>query len=167
MNIILKKLSLSLCFMLSTFSIAQIVTESTLWEAKQMNDIYLVKIKPGVELNTALGDFVNSKEISHAILQGSGDLKSVALDNEKFSKSKKINSVSDLTALSGNLSLVDGIKTWDLKGVISTKKLKAFLGNINNATVDNRVEVYIYPIDYKLHKSTNQLTGVPTFDFTK
>lgn len=153
-------------FLVSTIS-AQIVTESSLWEAKQMDNFYLLKIKPKVELNEALNDFANKNEILHALLEGSGDLKSISLRNETTAKSKKMNTKIALTFLTGTLSLIDGIKIWDLKGVLNTKNLKAYTGNITSAVVDERVEVYIYPIDYKLHKTTDQLTGKYAFDFSK
>lgn len=151
----------------STLLSAQIVTESLLWEAKKMDDVYLLKIKSNVEINSALQDFSNKMDITHAILQGSGDLQSVTLKNEITNKSKKIKTAIALTTLIGTLSLVDGIKHWDLKGVLNDKKIKSQSGLLVNAVVGERVELYVQPLHYKVHRTTNPITGIAAFDFTK
>ena len=162
-----KKLFVSFLVLFSTFLSAQIVSESTLWEAKLINDVYLVKIKSDADLKLALNDFVKSKEIHYAIIQGAGDLNHAVLVNESKSKRKKFKSSTQLTDLNGNLTLVDGVKKWDLKATLSNKSLKAYTGNIDNAIVNERVEVYIYPLTHKVHKSTDLITGIASFDFTK
>ena len=158
---------MSLFILFTSTSFAQIVSESTLWEAKQIDNIYLVRIKQNSNLFEALNDFTTAKDINNAIVQGSGDLSNIILNNEFSAKTKKINSISNVTSLTGNLSLVNGIRTWDLNATLSLQNLKAFTGQIINAKVNDRVELYIYEINQKIHRTSDSLQTKAVFDFTK
>ena len=161
------KLVLSLFILFTSVSFSQIVTESALWEAKQIDNIYLLRIKQHVDLLEALNDFTITKDINHALIQGNGDLSKVRLLNEANNKIKEFKSSVQLTSLTGTLSLIDGVRTWDLKGTLSSGNLKAFTGSIINAKANDRVELYIYEINKKIHRTTNGMQSKATFDFTK
>lgn len=163
----LYKLCISLSILFTSIVSAQIVTETSLWESKQIDDVYLLKIKSNVDLLEALNDFSTTKDINHAIVQGSGAVLNVVLSNDANTKLKKMKSNINLTSLTGSLTLIDGIRTWDIKGTLSSNNLKAFTGTIKDAKVNDRVELYVYEIDQKVHRTTDNLQTKAVFDFTK
>lgn len=140
-------------------------------EYKQFGTRYFIRLNPDQEIVSTLQEFCKERQITLGTIQGIGSLKSVTLGffnpETKEYQEKTFKEFMEMTNLSGNITVKDGIPLLHLHTTVAGDNYKALAGHMAKAEISLTGEIIIDAVKGKIEKTYDKATGLNLMDFKK
>lgn len=147
------------------------ILEGELWNAKKVENNYIVSIKDKSSIVQALNDFVLNQNIKSGQITGIGAVSEATLRFFDFSTKdyvdKKFDEQMEVTNISGNVSVLDEKPLLHLHITLGRQDYSAIAGHLQDAKIRGVGEFFFYPLETTVYKTKNEEEGINLYDFEK
>lgn len=136
---------------------------------RRFGQTIVLRVDRGEKLKAMIQEVCEKEDIKLATVNGIG-----ACDNVKIGiydidthdyDINEFNEFLELTALAGNVSLMDGDYYGHFHVTLGDKQGRAFGGDLAEAVIGATAEVFIHIIDGQIDRYTDEETGLNLMDF--
>ena len=135
---------------------------------KRFVDTYVIRLEIGDEIIGSLKKLVEKEEIRGGFFYGLGAINNVSLGyfdvEKKEYKEKSFEQDFELTSMVGDVAFSGDKIIVHAHVTLAGEDFKVVAGHLNKATVTATTEVVFNPIEGKLTKKTDPLTGLNLLD---
>jgi len=135
---------------------------------KRFATTYVIRLERGDEIVDRLRVFVEKEEITGGFFYGLGAVKNVSLGyfdvGKKEYKEKFFEQEFELTSMVGNVFFSGDKIIVHAHVTLAGEDFKVVAGHLNKATVTATIEIVFNPIEGKLSKKTDPITGLNLMD---
>lgn len=136
---------------------------------KRFGPTYVLRLEPGDEVIESVRTVAEKEEIKGAFFYGLGAVKDVSLGyfdvKSKKYKEKSFEQDFELTSMLGDVALSGDMVIVHAHVSLAGEDFRAVAGHLNRATVTATTEIVVNPIEGKLSKKTDPITGLNLMDF--
>lgn len=147
------------------------ILEGELWNAKKVENNYIVSIKDKSSIVQALNDFVLNQNIKSGQVTGIGAVSEATLRFFDFSTKdyvdKKFDEQMEVTNISGNVSVLDEKPLLHLHITLGRQDYSAIAGHLQDAKIRGAGEFFFYPFETTVYKTKNEEVGINLYNFEK
>jgi len=137
-------------------------------EYKKFANTYIIRLERGDEIVDRLRVFVEKEEITGGFFYGLGAVKNVSLGyfdvEKKEYKEKSFEQDFELTSMVGDVAFSGDKIIVHAHVTLAGEDFKVVAGHLNKATVTATIEIVFNPIEGKLSKKTDPITGLNLMD---
>ncbi len=132
--------------------------------------VYIVRMDPDDDIIDKLQQWCRAQGIVNASITGIGSVKNPCLahyrrDTKKFTE-QKLTGIYELTALVGNIGLVDGSQPLvHVHATLSDETMQAFGGHLVKGICSATAEIILTPLPTRFRKDFNNDIGLKIWDF--
>lgn len=141
------------------------------WTARKVDQIYIVSIKNRAGIVDALTDFIKNQNISAGEVTGIGAVDEATLrffkPSEKNYVDKTFREQMEVTAISGNVSEIEGKPVLHLHATLGREDYTALAGHLLDAKIRGAGEFIFYPLNTRVVKVKDEEVGINFYDFEK
>lgn len=128
----------------------------------------VLRLDHGERVAEGLLKFLKDKGIETAWFWGIGAAKDVELAFYDRKEKKYLNKVFkeelEITALSGNVAMLDGKPVFHMHGSFGRKNFETISGHVNDFVVHNTTEIFIHKIEGSLKRKKDPESGLNLLD---
>ncbi len=136
---------------------------------KRFGTSYVIRLEAGDEIIESLRTLTKKEEISGGFFYGLGAVKDVSLGyfdvEKKEYKEKSFKHDFELTSMVGDVALSGDKIILHAHATLAGEDFKAVAGHLNRATVTATTEIVLNPVEGKLSKKNDPITGLNLMDF--
>ena len=138
---------------------------------KKFANTYVIRLERGDEIIDSLKTLVEKEEIRGGFFYGLGAVKNVSLGyfdvEKKEYKEKPFMQDFELTSMVGDVAFSGEKIIVHAHVTLAGEDFKAVAGHLNKATVTATTEIVFNPIEGKLSKKTDPITGLNLLDLNE
>jgi len=135
---------------------------------KRFGSAYVLRLEKGEEIIDSLKTLVEKEEIKGGFFYGLGAVKSVSLGyfdvEKKEYKEKSFEQDFELTSMVGDVAFSGDKIIVHAHVTLAGEDFRAVAGHLNKAMVTATTEIVFNPVEGKLSKKTDPLTGLNLMD---
>jgi len=136
---------------------------------KKFSKTYVIRLEIGDEISNSLKTLVKKEEIRGGFFYGLGAVNKVSLGyfdvEKKEYKEKSFEQDFELTSMVGDVAFSGDKIIVHAHVTLAGEDFRAVAGHLNRATVTATTEIVFNPVEGKLSKKTDPLTGLNLMDF--
>jgi len=135
---------------------------------KKFANIYVIRLERGDEIIDSLKTLVEKEKIRGGFFYGLGAVKNVCLGyfdvEKKEYKEKSFEQDFELTSMVGDVAFSGDKIIVHAHVTLAGEDFKVVAGHLNKATVTATTEIVFNPVEGKLSKKTDLITGLNLMD---
>ena len=135
---------------------------------KRFGTTYVIRLEVGEEILDSLRTLVKREEVKGGFFYGLGAVKSVSLGyfdvERKQYKEKSFEQDFELTSMVGDVALAGDKIIVHAHVTLAGEDFKAVAGHLNEATVTATTEIVLNPVEGKLSKKIDPISGLNLLD---
>lgn len=140
------------------------VNSNSCGKLRNTNRQFILVLKKGEEINSAITRCANQANLKGATLSGIGALRDPTLNyfdlKTKQYKNRKFDGLFELISLTGNITQKDASHEPHLHVALSNDRFHMFGGHLGEATIGVTAEITITPLRGKVIKKVDNATGL-------
>lgn len=135
---------------------------------KVIGNTIVIRLEIGEEIIESIKDVCTRYSVKGAYITGIGALKKAVVGvfnmDTKVYKSNEYNCFTELTALCGNASVMNGESYIHLHASLADENGHAFGGHLNEGVIGATAEIFITVLDGTIERAHCDETGLNVFD---
>jgi predicted DNA-binding protein with PD1-like motif len=137
--------------------------------ASSTSSTHILRLDPGDDICPAIERFCQENGINNAKIEAIGSVESPTLahysiHSKKYSK-KILDGIYEITALIGNIAILDGHPKTHLHATLADSEMRSFGGHLVKGECSATVEVFITSFPSSYRKTHNESIGLNIWDF--
>jgi predicted DNA-binding protein with PD1-like motif len=137
--------------------------------AKLDDNVYALRLDPGDDIHASIENYCAQYDLANAQITGIGSVENPKLAHYSMKTreftDKAFEGIYEITALMGNVALVDGKPFAHLHVTIAGPDMDAHAGHLVQGIASATLEVIITVYYSRHHKTDNDEVGLKTWDF--
>jgi len=139
--------------------------------AKLDDNVYALRLDPGDDIHAIIDNYCTQYELANAQITGIGSVENPKLAHYSMTTraftDKQLEGIYEVTALLGNVALVDGRPFAHLHVTLADAEMATYAGHLVQGTCSATLEVIITAYYSRHTKSESDKVGLKIWDFGK